>query len=129
MGVNRLGADELPSPGSAALRIELHDAGLDRDPPRPRADATVTAPGIPILQRRRHRRTAPPRIEPAASFPVPFNREGSPPARRMACWTCPAKLVGRARTPPTRRPPIRAPPRSRILPGRSRKSSSSRAMA
>ena len=72
MGVNGLGADELPSPGAAALRIELRDAGLHRDAPRPRADTTVPAPGAPALQRRRHRRSPPSRIEPAASLPGPI---------------------------------------------------------
>jgi hypothetical protein len=32
MSIDGFGADELPSPGRASLRIELHDASLDRDP-------------------------------------------------------------------------------------------------
>ena len=31
--VHCLGADKLPSAGSSALRVELHDAGLHRHPP------------------------------------------------------------------------------------------------
>ena len=50
--VHRLGADELPSARGSALRVELHDAGLHRHPPRPRAHAApVPAPRAPILQR------------------------------------------------------------------------------
>jgi len=82
VGIDGFGADELPPTGAAALRIELHDAGLHRNSPRPRADTTIPTPGTPILQCRRHRCTAPPHIEPAASLPGPVQPGGvtaSPP--------------------------------------------------
>ena len=129
MGIDGSGLGELLPPASAALRIELHDTSLDRAPPRARADATVPAPGITILQGRSHRRTATPRVEPAASLP------GTIQPRRIAAGApdslldLPGKADVRPLTPPARLPPIRVPPRSRILPGLSRKSSSSRAMA
>ena len=51
VGVHGLGADELPSAGGSALRVELHHAGLHRHPPRPRAHAApVPAPRVPILE-------------------------------------------------------------------------------
>ena len=128
--VHRLGADELPSAGGSALRVELHDAGLHRHPPRPRArPAPVPAPRAPILERQRRRSAPAPRVEPAASLPGPGSAgSGLPPARRIARWTSPTKLVGRPRAAPIRRAVICPPPRSRTLPGRMRKSSSLRAM-
>jgi hypothetical protein len=66
--VHCVGADELPSPGGSGLRVELHNAGLDRDPPRPRANPAVPAPGAPVLEYRCHRRASATGIEPAASL-------------------------------------------------------------
>jgi hypothetical protein len=60
-------------------------------------------------------------------FPVSPSRFGLPPARRTARWTSAMKLVWRPRAPPIRCAVVRSP-RSRTLPGRMRKSSSSRAM-
>src|ERR1700681_16979 len=85
--VHCLGADELPSAGSSALRVELHHAGLHRHPPRPRArPAPVPAPRAPILEAQR-RCTAPaPRVELAACLPgagVPVRIAASAPDRPM----------------------------------------------
>ena len=109
--VHRLGADELPAPSGSALRVELHDAGLDRDPPRPRADPAVPAPGAPILQRQRRRRAPAPRIEPAASLPGPDQPGGiaaGPPDGLMDL----AQEAGRtaAHRRPARRPSGRSHP-------------------
>lgn len=79
--VHRLGADERAPGSGSALRVELHDAGLDRNPPRPRADPAVPAPGALVLQRRRCRRAPPRALNRPLPFAVPFNREGLP----LAC--------------------------------------------
>ncbi len=71
MRVYRLGADKLATPSRTALRIELYDAGLHRDAPRPCADAApVPAPSAAALQDRRSRRTSAPRVESSACLPV-----------------------------------------------------------
>ncbi len=53
------------------LGVELHDPGFDCDPPCPRTNPTISAPGAPTLQRRRDRYAAATRIEPAACLPGP----------------------------------------------------------
>lgn len=65
--IDGFGADELPPSHGTALGIELHDTSLDRNPPRARADATVAAPWLPVLQRGGHRGTTPPLVKPATS--------------------------------------------------------------
>ncbi len=69
--VDRLGADELPAARRAALRVELHDARLNRDPARAGASPTVPAPGAAVLERRRHRRATAARVEAATTLPPP----------------------------------------------------------
>src|SRR5260370_37401989 len=47
--VHCLGAEELPSAGGSALRVEFYHASLHRHPSRPRAGAApVPAPRAPI---------------------------------------------------------------------------------
>ena len=87
MRVHCPGADKLPSAGGSALRVELHHAGLHRDPARPRAHPVpVPAPRAPILEARRCCRTPAPRVEPAASIPrsgVPLRIAAGAPDRPM----------------------------------------------
>src|SRR5216683_364204 len=108
MCVHRLGADEVPAARRSALRVELHDAGLHRHPPRPRPrTAPVPAPSAPIPSRQRYCGASAPRIEPAASFagvrsPV---RVAACPPNRLMDFTDKA-----GRTPTCRPDPARACP-------------------
>src|SRR6266851_798513 len=75
--VDRLGADELPPAGGAALRVELYYARLHGHPPRPRARAArVPAPCVPILERQRRRGATAARIESATSLSGPSQAIG-----------------------------------------------------
>ncbi|WP_247838608.1 hypothetical protein [Bradyrhizobium sp. 200] len=113
MRVHRLGADELPSAGGSALRVELHHAGLHRHPSRPRArPAAVPTPRAPILERQRRCSTPPTCIEPAASL--------SGPARPIGVAARPAyglmdlaEKAGRATAHPA--DPGRTPPRTTAI--------------
>jgi len=67
--IDGFGADELPPSHGTGLGIELHDTSLDRNPPRARADATVAAPWLPVLQRGGRGGTTPPLVKPATSLP------------------------------------------------------------
>src|ERR1700744_5037459 len=68
MRVYRFGADELPSTGGPALRIEFHDTSLHCHPPRSHAgSAPFPAPSAPALERERRRAAPTARIETSAA--------------------------------------------------------------
>src|SRR5260370_39225043 len=117
MRIHCLGADKLPSAGGSALRIEFHHPGLHRHPSRPRArPAPVRLHALRSLRLSAVAAPRPRALNLPPPFPVPGSRFGLPPARRIARWTSPTKLVGRPRTAPIRRSVICPPPRSRTLP-------------
>ena len=108
VSIDRLGADELPASNGSALRVEPHDTGLHCDPRGPRADPTSRLQGLRFFSGAAAAVPRPRALNRPLPFAVPLSREGAPPAGRVACWICPAKLVGRARAagaPSTRSKP------------------------
>src|SRR5450631_3899986 len=129
MRVHCLGADKLPPAGGSALRVELHHRAFTAT--RRARVGTPLPSRLHGLRSLRLSAVAIPRpcaLNLLPPFPEPGSRFGLPPARRIARWTSPTKLVGRPRVEPIRRSAICPPPRSRTLPGRIRKSSSLRAI-
>src|SRR5712664_302128 len=129
MRVDRLGADKLPPRTAPRCGLSFTTRAFTA-----KRRARVRAPLASRLHALRSLRlsaVAAPRpraLNLPPPFPVPGFRFGLPPARRIARWTSPMKLVGRPRAAPIRRAASCPPPRSRTLPGRIRKSSSLRAM-
>lgn len=67
MCLDRLGADEGPSPGRAPLRVQLHDPRLHGHAPGPHpAPVRAARPRVPALQLGRYFRAPAARVEPSA---------------------------------------------------------------